>query len=274
MNSEPLVSIIIPSLNSEKTITRCLESIQTQTYKNIETILVDKGSKDATADIARSMGAMVYVITADERCPQMNFGAKKANGMFVYIVGSDFVLEPGLVAEAVEVSLRDGCDAVVVHNDSDPTISFWSKVRNLERNCYYDDDLNISARFIRRDVFLGLGGYDEKLVACEDYEIHNRLVKNGNKIGRITAREVHIGEPRTLGEIARKHYYYGGTMGEFMERGGERRFLQLMPIRPAYIRHWKDFVTQPVLTIGFVVYQITRYGTAIMGVARKKITGH
>ena len=47
--SDKKVSVVIPAYNSEKYIGRCLESIIDQTYKNIEIILVDDGSKDETA---------------------------------------------------------------------------------------------------------------------------------------------------------------------------------------------------------------------------------
>ncbi|MFH7873662.1 MAG: glycosyltransferase, partial [Candidatus Aenigmatarchaeota archaeon] len=49
---KPLVSIIIPTYNSEKTLAKCLESIKNQSYKNIEIIVVDRFSKDKTAEIA------------------------------------------------------------------------------------------------------------------------------------------------------------------------------------------------------------------------------
>ena len=51
--SKPLVSVIIPTYNSEKTLPLCLESIKRQTYKNIEVIIVDNFSVDRTVDIAK-----------------------------------------------------------------------------------------------------------------------------------------------------------------------------------------------------------------------------
>jgi len=48
MKNKPLVSVVIPTYNSEKTLKKCLESIKRQTYKNIEIIVVDKFSKDRT----------------------------------------------------------------------------------------------------------------------------------------------------------------------------------------------------------------------------------
>ena len=51
---EPLVSIIIPTYSSEKTLPICLESIKRQTYKNVEVIVADNFSTDRTVEIARS----------------------------------------------------------------------------------------------------------------------------------------------------------------------------------------------------------------------------
>ena len=59
MENKPLVSVVIPTYNSEKYIERCLRSIKNQTYKNIEIIIVDKFSTDKTVDIAERHGAKV-----------------------------------------------------------------------------------------------------------------------------------------------------------------------------------------------------------------------
>ena len=272
MDNSPLVSVVIPTLNSEGTIRKCLDSVFSQSYRGIEAIVVDKRSTDHTVYIASEIGAKVYVIDASERSEQKNHGARMSQGKYVYFIDSDFILSPDLILEAVETSEKELCEAIIVHNDSDPTISFWSKVRNLERNCYFDDDLNVSARFLLKKTFLDIGGFDEGLVACEDYEIHNRLIAKGYKICRIASREVHIGEPRTLGEIARKHFYYGNTLSDYVDIGGGRSVLQLLPIRPAFLRHWRDFLKSPSLTAGFIIYQITRYGSSFFGILYKKVT--
>ena len=49
----PLVSVIIPTYNSSRTLEKCLESIKNQTYKNIEIIVVDNNSTDNTKEIAK-----------------------------------------------------------------------------------------------------------------------------------------------------------------------------------------------------------------------------
>jgi glycosyltransferase involved in cell wall biosynthesis len=269
--TRPLVSIVIPTYNSEKTLAKCLESIKNQNYKNIEIIVVDKNSRDKTVEIAKSYDVKVFVIKAKERCQQVNFGAKKATGKYLYEVGSDFILEPNVIEEAVKKCEKEGYDAIVVHNTSDPTISFWSKVRKLERDCYKDDELNVAARFFRKDVFEAVGGFNESLVAAEDYDLHNRLLEKGFKIGRIQVQEIHIGEPKSLWEIAKKHYYYGKTIGEFIKKNPRKGIKQLSPIRPAFIKHWKEFAKHPILTLGFIVYQIVRYFSAGLGFLVSKI---
>ncbi|MEM2897535.1 MAG: glycosyltransferase [Candidatus Bathyarchaeia archaeon] len=261
---KPLVSVIIPTFNSERFLERCLQSIRAQTYPNIEIIVVDNYSADRTREIAAKYADSV-LLKGFERSSQINFGIKYARGKYVYRVDSDFILEPTVVEEAVEKCEKEGFDAVCIHNTSDPTVSFWAKVRKLERDCYIDDGLNVAARFFRKDVFNAVGGFDEELVAAEDYDLHNKLLKAGFKIGRIKAKEIHIGEPKTLWEIAKKHYYYGKTLHKFLKKNGRRGVKQLSPLRLSFIRNWRKFVKQPVLTLGFIVYQFTRYFSAGLG---------
>ena len=268
----PLVSVIIPTYNSEKTLAKCLESIRNQTYKNIEVIVVDKFSYDKTINIAKHYYKKIFQIKAKERSEQINFGVKQATGEYVYRVDSDFILDKNVVEEAVSKCEKEGYDAICVHNTSDPTVSFWARVRKLERDCYADDDLNVAARFLRKEAFEKVGGFDEELVAAEDYDLHNRLLRYGFKIGYVTAKEMHIGEPRSLLEIARKHYYYGRTMKSFLDANPGRGLLQISPLRPALIRNWKNFAKNPVLTMGFVVYQIVRYFTAGLGLLMAQIS--
>jgi len=274
MKNPPLVSVIIPTYNSEKFIEKCLQSIRDQTYKNIEIIIVDKGSKDQTVTIAKKYADKIFVISAKERCEQMNYGAKKAKGKYLYFVGSDFILEPTVIEEAVSKCENEGYDAICIHNTSDPTISFWSKVRKLERDCYVNDELNVAARFVKKEVFESIGGFDEELVIGEDYDFHNRLLKAGYKVGRIKAKEVHIGEPKSIWEIA-KNYYYGKTLPKFLKKNKKRGIKQLSPIRPAYLKHWKEFVKHPILTLGFIAYQVVRYASAglgfLVGVIKREI---
>lgn len=273
MARSPLVSIIVPTFNSIETLPRCLESIRRQNYLHIETIVVDKMSRDGSQDVARRYGFSVYEINATERSEQKNYGVRVSEGDYVYLVDSDFVLDIGVVKEAVELCEDQGYDAVCVHNSSDPSFGYWSKVRNLEREMYKDDNLNVGARFVRRGIYITMGGMDPELVAGEDYDFQNRLSRNGYRIGRTRSGEVHIGEPRSLTEVVRKHYYYGKTIMPFLTKNRKKGISQLTPVRPAFFRHWRDFASNPGLFLGFGIYQLVRYTSALTGVFARLVLG-
>jgi hypothetical protein len=138
-------------------------------------------------------------------------------------------------------------------------------VRKLERDCYKDDELIVSARFLSKKIYNALGGYNEAVIAGEDYDIHNRLLRRGSKVGRIASQEIHVGEPRTLQEIIRKHVYYGKSIGIYIQRNPEEAKKQFCPIRLAYIRNWRTFLRHPLITVGFGIYQVVRYSAVTMG---------
>jgi len=240
-----------------------LQSLVKQTYQHIEVIVVDNYSNDKTCKIAIEFGARVY-LKGPERASQVNFGAKMAKGEYLYRVDSDFILDPSIIEEAV-AKCQETYDAIAVHNTSDPSISFWSKVRKLERDCYRDDELNVGARFFKKEVFDAVGGFDETLIAAEDYDLHNKIVKKGYKVGRIKGQEIHIGEPKTLNEIVMKNYYYGKTIQNYINKNSQISKKQLSPIRLSYFRHASQFVENPKLAMGFIIYQFVRYFSTAVG---------
>lgn len=262
------VSIIVPTRNSAQTLERCLKKIRDQTYKNIEIIVVDNYSTDDTINIARRFTNKIFTI-GPERSAQVNYGVQMSSGKYIYRVDSDFLLDSNVVNEAVAASETNNYAAILIHNTSDPTISFWSRVRKFERDMYATDSLHVAVRFVRRDVFLSIGGFDSSLVAGEDYDLHNRIVRQYN-IGRISSCEIHLGEPKTLIEIAKKHYYYGKTINKFLQKNKERGVRQFSPIRIAYIRHYKEFIKHPILSIGFILYQAVRYSSGLLGILSSK----
>ncbi len=269
MSENTVVSVIVPTKNSEKTLQRCLKSIRQQSYPYIEVIVVDNFSTDATKTMAEEFADLI-LLKGPERSAQVNFGALYANGKYVYRVDSDFVVEPTVIEEAILECEKKGYDAICVHNTSDSTVSFWSKVRKLERDCYSGDDLNVAVRFIKKTVFLQVNGFDEKLFAAEDYDLHNKILNQGYKIGEIKAKELHLGEPKTLSEIVTKHYYYGKNIRNFLKSNRKRGKKQVSPIRPALFKNWRKFFDQPLLALGFFVYQSVRYFSAFLGYLASK----
>jgi glycosyltransferase involved in cell wall biosynthesis len=265
MRDNPLVSVIVPTFNSQATLSRCLTSIKEQTYKNIQLIVVDNCSKDKTVEIAEKFGSVVYKMANVERSAQLNQGVKISTGKYVYRSDSDFVLDKGLIEEAVQKCENESFDAISVYCTPDTSVSFWAKVRKLEKDCYKGTLFYVGARFFRKDVFEAIGGFSEDLVAGEDYDLYNRLSKTKYKIGRLNAEELHLGEPKRLFDIARKQYYYGKTLRMFFKRNGSKGVVQMNPVRLPLLKNWVKFLKHPILTGGFIGYHISICTSALCG---------
>lgn len=254
----PLVSVIVPCFNSGTTIRRCLASIKAQTYKPIEIIVVDRNSSDDTRKLARRFTKNICT-AGPERAAQVNYGAKYAKGTYLYRVDSDFVLEPDVIAQAVATCEGKKLDGVAVHNTSAEGLGFWADVRKLERNTYRDDDLIVAVRFFTKKSWKAIGGFDETLYGPEDYDFHNRFVTAGFRWGRIRAIERHLGEPKTLMDIYRKHFWYGKQMLFYFKKHPSVSIRQFNPVRLSYFRHYRTFLKHPVLTLGLVIMTGTKF---------------
>ena len=267
--STPLISVIVPTKNSSKTLELCLQSIKNQTYKDVEILVVDNHSTDNTLEIARRYTQTVYTFSP-ERSSQINHGAMMSSGKYIYRVDSDFVLAPDIISEAVNTAESNNYTAILIHNTSDPSVSFWAKVRKFERDMYGFDNLNVAVRFIAREAFLSEGGFDSRLVYGEDYDLHNRIAKK-YKIGRINAKEMHLGEYKSIMDIAKVNYYYGKTASLFLKKNRMRGLQQVSPFRIIYLRNFRQFLKHPVLATGFIIYQIVRYFFGALGMLANKI---
>lgn len=252
---QPLVSVIIPTFNSEVTIGKCINSVKNQTYNNIEIIVVDGLSNDNTVELAKKAGANVYTSEYPSRTFQTNIGVKKSSSesKYIYRLDSDIVISKSLISECVS-NCEKKYDAVATYWAPDSSISFWASVRKLEKDCYKYDPLRNVARFFKKDLYIDIGGYDENLNACEDYDIQNSFINNGFKIGFIESEGIHLGEPKTLKDIIRKNYQCGKTDINFLSKNYLLGIKQINPIRKPILKNWRKFLKHPLLTIGFIFY--------------------
>lgn len=124
---EPLVSIIIPAYNVEKYIDKCIQSVLTQTYKNVEIILVNDGSKDASGAIiqrfARNNSNIVFLDKQNEGVANArNDGIKAANGDYLLFVDADDYIDATYVEDMTKAAIKENSELVIsgytlVHSD-------------------------------------------------------------------------------------------------------------------------------------------------------------
>jgi uncharacterized membrane protein/glycosyltransferase involved in cell wall biosynthesis len=259
----PLVSVIVPTHNCAATIEQCLSSVQAQTYPHVEIIVVDNNSDDGTPQIAAEYAQVLQA--GPERSAQINHGARHARGTYLYRIDGDFDIDPAVIAACVEAVEQDDLDAVAVPNRSSGE-SYWAQVRTLERDTYLDDSLIVAARFWKRSVFEAVGGFDESLVACEDYDLHIRLLDQGYKVGRVTPVEIHLGEANSLWAYAAQSFYYGPSILRYLRKHPRRGVRQMFPLRSAYVRHRQMLARHSRLLPGLGVLKAVQYIAAAVGI--------
>ncbi len=262
---EPMVSIIMVVLNGEKYIRRSLTALVNQSYKNKEIIVVDNFSTDNTQKIVKSFKTVKLYLKGPERTSQLKYGVKMSKGKYFYYTGCDLVADKDYVTKCVNLCERTDTVAVYAHVLAETT-NFWSKVKGLERECYINDPMHEAARFIRRDVFDKIGGFDDKLTLhSDDYELQARLNKFGYKTGSVDAYEYHVDEIDSLKEVFLKSFYYGMNSLMYIKKHKTHAVTQLMPVRSAFFKNYKLLLSKPHLTLGLLVFKVVQYSSASAG---------
>ena len=204
--NQVLVSVVVPTKNSEKYLEKCLKSIKNQTFQNFEIIVVDNFSTDKTPEIAQKYTNLFFQ-KGPERSSQRNFGAKKANAKFLFFVDSDMELSPNLLEE-VENKLTKNSNSLVVIPEFIPGRTLYSKAKNLEKRIYDNNDKIEAARAFDKNMFDKIGGFNEDMVAGEDWDLDRRLEKIGGK--KIRTKNITYHNEEDLGffkSIQKKIYY-------------------------------------------------------------------
>jgi glycosyltransferase involved in cell wall biosynthesis len=256
----PLVSIIIPTKNNEKTLTKCLLSIKQQNYPNIEIIIIDAFSTDKTKNIAERLGAQVLQLQS-ERTKAKNYGARLAKGDYVFFVDSDMILEPNVVRECLNSCIK-GVTGVIIPEASIGN-GIWVKVRDFERSMYQGTKIE-SARFFVRSHALDVGGFDEDIITYEESTLPQKLERRGYKVNaRIKSFILHNEEGFELEKWLRKKQYYSDTLKIYAERYPEYAREQLGVKNRIKIfllnGNLKRLIRHPIPAIGVFILKCLEY---------------
>lgn len=198
---QPLVSVIIPAYQAEAYLGAAVTSALTQTYPNIEVVITNDGSNDRTGAIAAAYGDLVRVVTQENRgLPgARNSAIREARGELVALLDADDILLPPYVQTAVDSWLADGdertfvtCDAHLMSGagivqgrtvlPSGTPAAAEQRRRILENNF-----VSVFSVFPRR-MWEEIGGFDESMRVCEDYDFWARAIYGGWRAEYVTAQ--------------------------------------------------------------------------------------
>jgi glycosyltransferase involved in cell wall biosynthesis len=165
----PRTSVVVAAYNEEAHICRLLRSLRDQTLSPIETIVVDDGSTDATATLAKGEGA--YVISTSHRgaARARNTGAAAATGEFLVFIDGDMCAGPHYVERLVApikagLAIGSFTKELYIGNPDSPWARCYARIRRLAFPRLLPPEFPdrwANYRAIRRDAFQAAGGYDD-----------------------------------------------------------------------------------------------------------------
>lgn len=252
----PFVSVIIPAYNAEAFIGRTLKSVLSQTYENIEVIVVDDGSKDRTAQIVEfyaEQDSRVILLKQQNAgvAAARNLAIEKSQGEYIAPVDADDIWYPEKLEKQVQCMLEGGASVGLVYawslfiDEEDLIIGKYTpysylNVHSIEGEVYpallFTNFIgNASAPLIRRSCFDKIGGYNCELQhqnaqGCEDWDIYLRIAESYEfrvvPEFLIGYRQVSVSMSNSCKTMAKS---YQLVMADFQQRN---------PEIPAHIYNW------------------------------------
>ena len=253
-----MVSVIVTTRDSARTLEACLQSVRRQRNADIELVVVDNHSADATCEIAQRYADAV-VTYGPERSAQRNRGAAVSRGGHLLFLDSDMIVGEDVVAEGLAALRDSGLPACIIPETSVGD-GFWTRCRAHERGCYDGDDDIEAARLYSRAAFDAAGGFDVELSGGEDWDLSRRVAAN-RTLPRTRARILHDEGRLGIGIAYRKRRYYApGYLRYRRKHRGAARAQANPLVRPAYLRSWRRLAAHPVLTGGMLVLKAVEAG--------------
>ena len=240
--AQPLVSIIVPVYNGEKTIERCLRSIQNQSYSNIEVLVVNDGSSDHTDRIIKKYAQRDSRFRYIEKensgvSDSRNVAMEQAKGDYFQFVDGDDWLVKQATEEFVNTALTYGCDMVISdfyrvcgrriytkgHIDAGPVITrmkYAEYMMEAPANFYYGVLWN---KFFRADIIRTFAlKCSTQLDWCEDFQFNLEYLQYVGKVG----------------VIRKPLYYYVKTKGSLVDT--QVNFQQSIRTKRILFDHYRD----------------------------------
>ena len=235
-HSLKLVSIIIPIFNEDKVILNCLQSLQNQSYKPLEIILIDDGSTDKTQQIVSSFQSpfsSFKLLRQNHQGPgpPRNLGASVTKGEILVFIDADMTFEKDFIKDLVKPILEGKTVGTFSkHEMVSNKDNIWSICWNINRNVPRDRMLPVNYpneapvfRAILQKEFAKVGGFEITGEYTDDWSLSRKL---GIKSTLAGGAVYYHSNPSALGEVFKQARWIGKN--EFISGNLIRKFRSIV----------------------------------------------
>jgi peptidoglycan/xylan/chitin deacetylase (PgdA/CDA1 family) len=193
------ISAIVPAYNCEQTLASTLDSLLAQTYPAWEAIVVDDGSCDGTSEVAERYCRRGDRVRLHRQANKgvgaaRNAGIELARNPWMFFLDADDEIVPEAFEELVAATVADpGTDAVLA---GCRRVDAAGRELRLQVPGHHEDHFVVFARacavvihscLVKTAVVRRVGGFDESLVTCEDWDLWQRVARSGARFATIAA---------------------------------------------------------------------------------------
>lgn len=273
------VSIIIPVYNEERVIADCIRSLQKQSYKNFEIIVVDDGSSDRTVEIVKSFeGFGVRLLRQKHKGPGVarNLGARYAKGKILSFPDADMtfhrdylknLIKPIIQGEAIGTEERKQ----IASNKDKIWSKCWGSYFRIDEKTRYGKIF----RAILKSEFERMGGFDASLGYADDSTFYKKFRVSSVWVDNAICYHKN---PETLREVYRQSIWIGSSTDDWwidiplinilVVLGLVLFFpLLLIPLSLAKCYRNRNFK----ILLAMIIFIATRYLGTIVGLLRRII---
>lgn len=222
----PLVSVIIPVKDGERFLKETIQSVIAQTYEEIEIIVVDNGSTDHSAKIAKSFLEVKYFFYDHklQNAAARNFGFKKSKGEFVCFLDHDDLFLPDKTIEQLEYFRKHPevdfvyglADGFLEANTPKPA---WVREGSLKKGSL---DMSPCTWMVKRSLLGKIGAFNEDFIYTCDVEWFVRAQRKGAKIAylekSVARKRVHDGNQSAHPDPLQVKKYYDEMLRIFRKQ--------------------------------------------------------
>ncbi|MBD3383812.1 glycosyltransferase [candidate division KSB1 bacterium] len=218
-DSVAAISVIIPVYNDARNLDRCLNHLFLSAFDDFECIVIDDGSTDDSAAVARCHDVKLIQISNSGPAAARNHGVRKAGGRILFFIDADVLCHQDTLEKVYQAFQRDNVDAVFGSYDDEPAHNgMVSQFKNLYHHFTHQTAREEAHTFwagcgaVRREVFLNMDGFNTKYrkPMIEDIELGYRLTKAGYSIRLVKALQVKHLKKWTLIQLIKTDVFQRG----------------------------------------------------------------